>query len=345
MTDLVRTTGSGLHCEAGGFHIDPWRPVERAVVTHAHADHTRPGSKRYLTTPEGAELVRLRTHEGAIVETLPYGESRRIGDVTVRFHPAGHVLGSAQVEVRAKSGETWVVAGDYKTEADPTCTPFEAVPCDVFVTESTFGLPVFDWPSAESVAADVMDWWQENAAAGRTSLLCAYALGKSQRLLAGLEGGPGPIGVHGALHRLLPPYREQGIALPETAYASPEAAEQIRGKGLVIAPPSANGTPWVRKFGEISTAFASGWMRLRGPRRRRNFDRGFVVSDHADWKGLLAAIEATGAERVLVTHGYVDTLVRFLREERGLDAAPLESRFEGEEGEAADEATPAEADA
>lgn len=337
MPDLVRTTPSGLLCEAGGFHIDPWRPVDRAIVTHAHADHTRPGSKRYLTTPEGAELVRLRTQAGAVIETLPYGEPRAMGDVTVTLHPAGHVLGSAQVEVRAASGETWVVGGDYKTDADPTCTPFEAVPCDVFVTESTFGLPVFDWPSAESVAEDVMAWWTENAAAGRTSLLCAYALGKSQRLLAGLRDGPGPIGVHGALHKLLPPYRDQGIALPPTEYASPEAAKELKGKGLVIAPPSANGTPWVRKFGDVTTAFASGWMRLRGPRRRRNFDRGFVVSDHADWKGLLSAIEATGAQRVLVTHGYVDTLVRYLREERGLDAAPLASQFEGEEASSVDE--------
>ncbi|MEM9799068.1 MAG: ligase-associated DNA damage response exonuclease [Planctomycetota bacterium] len=326
---LVRTTADGLWCEAGGFHIDPWRPVERAVVTHAHADHTRPGSKRYLTTPEGADLVRLRTQKEAAVETLPYCAEKRIGDVTVSLHPAGHVLGSAQIRIE-RDGEVWVVAGDYKTDADPTCTPFEPVRCDVFVSESTFGLPVFDWPTADAVADEVRAWWEANAAAGRTSLLCAYALGKSQRLLAGLVDPPGPIAVHGALDRLLEPYREQGVALPETRYASPEVAKEIRGKGLVVAPPSANGTPWMRKFGDVTTGFASGWMRLRGPRRRRNFDRGFVLSDHADWKGLLSAIEATGAERVLVTHGYVDALVRYLREERGLDAQRLESQFEGE---------------
>ncbi|MEM9378983.1 MAG: ligase-associated DNA damage response exonuclease [Planctomycetota bacterium] len=328
--DLVRTTADGLWCEAGGFHIDPWRPVERAVVTHAHADHTRPGSKRYLTTPEGEDLVRLRTQEGATVEALPYGERRTIGDVTVSLHPAGHVLGSAQVRVE-RDGEVWVVAGDYKTDTDPTCTPFDAVACDVFVTESTFGLPVFDWPSADEVARDVRAWWAENAAEGRTSLLCAYALGKSQRLLAGLLDPPGPIAVHGALDRLLEPYRAQGVDLPPTRYASPDVAKEIRGGGLVVAPPSANGTPWMRKFGEVTTGFASGWMRLRGPRRRRNFDRGFVVSDHADWDGLLSAIEATGAERVLVTHGYVDSLVRYLNEERGIRAEPLASRFEGED--------------
>lgn len=336
MSELVRTTADGLHCELGGFWVDPWRPVERAVVTHAHADHTRPGSKRYLTTPEGSGLVRRRTQADAIIEELPYGERRRIGDVTVSLHPAGHVLGSAQVRIEGPDGEVWVVAGDYKTDDDPTCAPFDAVPCDVFITESTFGLPVFEWPGADEVAEEVLAWWDANAAAGRTSLLCAYALGKSQRLLAGLMDAGRPIAVHGALDKLLEPYREQGIALPATRYASPEVAREIRGHGLVIAPPSANGTPWMRKFGEMTTGFASGWMRLRGPRRRRNFDRGFVLSDHADWPGLLSAIEATGAQRVLVTHGYVDTLVRYLREERGLDAAPLESRFEGEEGSAAD---------
>ena len=342
MTDLVRTTGSGLHCEAGGFHIDPWRPVERAVVTHAHADHTRPGSKRYLTTPEGAELVRLRTQEGAIVETLPYGESRRIGDVTVRFHPAGHVLGSAQVEVRAKSGETWVVAGDYKTEADPTCTPPRRCPRR-FVTESTFGLPVFDWPSAESVAADVMDWWQENAAAGRTSLLCAYALGKSQRLLAGLEGGPGPIGVHGALHRLLPPSRAGDRAArdhlrlargrrrdPREGARDRAAVRERHALGAQVrrdlhglrpgldAPARAAAAPQLRP-------------RLRGERPRGL--EGTARGDRGHGRG------ARARDPRLRRHP-----VRFLREERGLDAAPSRAASKGE-GEAADEGTPAEADA
>ncbi|MEM8709983.1 MAG: ligase-associated DNA damage response exonuclease [Planctomycetota bacterium] len=339
--ELIRTTEDGLWCERGGFHIDPWRPVAKAIVTHAHADHTRPGSASYLCAESGEDLVRLRTQANSHVETLAYGERRQIGDVTVSLHPAGHVLGSAQIRVE-HAGEVWVVAGDYKTEADPTCAPFEAVRCDVFVTESTFGLPVFRWPTQASVAASVMEWWQANAEAGRTSLLCAYALGKSQRLLAGLLQSaetPGSIAVHGALDKLLPPYRAQGIDLPDTRYADPDVAKEIRGSGLVIAPPSANGTPWVRKFGDVSTAFASGWMALRGPRRRRNFDHGFIVSDHADWAGLLDAIASTEAERVLVTHGYVDTLVRYLREIRGLDAAPLESRFEGEEGEAAETPT------
>ncbi len=338
--DLVRTTDRGLWCEKGGFHIDPWKPVDRAIVTHAHADHTRPGSLRYLSSERGAGLVRQRTslgrHGPVCVESIPYGERRRIGDVTVSLHPAGHVLGSSQIRVEHR-GEVWVVGGDYKVDPDPTCEPFEPIRCDVFITESTFGLPVFQWPSPESVASEVMRWWTDNASAGRTSLLCAYALGKSQRLLAGLlphlADAPGSIAVHGALDKLIPPYLAQGIKLPETRYASEEVAKDIKGSGLVIAPPSSNGTPWMRKFGDVSTGFASGWMTLRGPRRRRNFDQGFVVSDHADWKGLLSAIEATGAPRVLVTHGYVDTLVRYLSEERGLQAERLDVEFEGEEAE------------
>lgn len=335
-SDLVRTTERGLWCEAGGFYVDPWEPVDQAIVTHAHADHTRPGSKSYLTSARGAELVRIRTQDGARIEAVDYGEPVTLGDVRVSLHPAGHVLGSAQVRIerlsgQGRTGETWVIAGDYKTDHDPTCAPFESVPCDVFVSESTFGLPLFEWTPMAEVTAEIFAWWSANAEAGRTSLLCAYALGKSQRLLAALRGAERPIAVHGALDNLLEPYRAQGVELAETRYVTPDVAKEIRGSGLVIAPPSANGTPWMRKLGDVSTGFASGWMRLRGARRRRNFDRGFVVSDHADWNGLLNAIEATGAKRVLVTHGYIDPLVRYLREERGLDAERLESRFEDPE--------------
>lgn len=330
MSDLVRTTAAGLYCDAADLWIDPWRPVERAVVTHAHADHARPGSRRYLTTPDGAPLLRRRVQPDATIETLDYGERKRIGDVNVSLHPAGHVLGSAQVRLEHASG-TWVVGGDYKTAPDPTCRAFEPVACDVFISESTFGLPVFAWPDVSEVVAEIHEWWRANRDAGRTSLLCAYALGKAQRLAYAIApDAPGPIAVHGAVAKLDDAYREADVELPPTRYASPEVAKEIRGHGLVIAPPSANGTPWMRKFGAVSTGFASGWMRLRGPRRRRNFDRGFVLSDHADWDGLLQAIDATGAERVLVTHGYVDALVRYLREVKCLDAAPLSTPFRGD---------------
>lgn len=329
---LITVTDSGLYCAAGDFWIDPWKPVERAVVTHAHADHTRPNMGRYVSTPEGAPMVRRRVHKGAVVDELPYGEQLILGATRVSLHPAGHVLGSAMVRVE-HGGEVWVAAGDYKTAADPTCAPIDPVTCDAFVTESTFGLPVFRWEEPERVMAQVRDWWAANAAKGRTSMLYAYALGKAQRLLAGMRGVDRPIGVHGAVLPYLPAYAAAGVELPEVVHANAESAEVLRGQGLVVAPPSAFGTSWSRRFGELSSGFASGWMRMRGPRRRRGFETGFVLSDHADWSGLLRTIEATGAERVRVTHGYVEPLVHALSE-RGLDAQPLAAPYGAEEAEA-----------
>jgi putative mRNA 3-end processing factor len=331
MGELITTTEKGLFCEAGGFYVDPWMPVDHAVVTHAHSDHARPGSKKYLTTRTGAPLLRRRVQKDAAIDTLEYDEALWIRDVKVSLHPAGHVLGSAQVRLEHPKHGVWVIGGDYKTAPDPTCASFEPVTCDVFVSESTFGLPVFEWQSEESLMEEILRWWEANREAGRTSMLYAYALGKAQRVLAGVLGrAPGPIAVHGAVHKLNEGYAEAGVELPEAEYASPEVAKEIQGAGLVIAPPSANATPWTRKFGAQTSAFASGWMRMRGPRRRRGFDHGFVMSDHADWPGLLGAIEATGAQRVLVTHGYVDPLVRFLREERGLRAEALATAFSDE---------------
>ena len=331
MTDLISTTEHGLYCALGDFYIDPWKPVERAVVTHAHADHARPGSTSYLTTTVGAPLLERRVQAGAKIDSLPYGEAVRMGEVSVSLHPAGHVLGSAQVRLEHAEHGVWVIGGDYKTAPDPTCATFEPVACDVFVSESTFGLPVFVWQGEDDLVRDILAWWAANQAVGKTSMLYAYALGKAQRLLAGIGAGAlGPIAVHGAVHKLNGAYAEAGVELPAAVYASPEAAKEIKGSGLVVAPPSASGTPWTRKFGPQSSGFASGWMRMRGPRRRRGFDHGFVMSDHADWAGLLMAIEACGAQRVLVTHGYIDPLVRYLKEERGLDAQPLATAFGGD---------------
>jgi putative mRNA 3-end processing factor len=275
--------------------------------------------------------MRVRLGDEAAIETLDWGESRRIGEATVSFHPAGHILGSAQIRVEV-GGEVWVVTGDYKMDADPTCTPWEPVRCDVFITESTFGLPVFDWPDPSDVFRQIDAWWRANREAGRTSLIYGYALGKAQRLLAGVDPSIGPILVHGAVAKLNDAYRAAGIPLPETLPASRENAARHAGEALVVAPPSAGGTSWVRKFQPSSDAFASGWMAVRGTRRRRAGDRGFVLSDHVDWKQLLQAVDATGADRVWVTHGYSDVVTRFLREERGLDARVLPTRF-GEEPE------------
>jgi len=336
---LLEVTRAGLYCAAGDFFVDPWRRVERAVITHAHADHARSGCGRYLCASPGKPVLRTRMGGNAVIETVRYGEPTTINGVTVSLHPAGHVLGSAQVRLEHK-GETWVVTGDYKLAADPTCASFEPVACDVFITESTFGLPVYRWPDPASVAAEINAWWRANRDAGRTSVILAYALGKAQRIAALLDPAIGPIVAHGAVMKLVEAYRASGVKLPPIDRVPPRARRVGGGRALVIAPPSVLGTPWLKMFGESSIAVASGWMTVRGVRRRRNVATGFVISDHADFPGLLEAVRASGAGRVLVTHGFADVLARYLRD-RGLDAAPLATRFTGE---AADGATDEAAD-
>jgi|LakMenEpi03Aug12_release.lakeMendotaPanAssembly.Ray.scaffolds.fasta_scaffold170907_3 putative mRNA 3-end processing factor len=328
MQDLVEVTEAGLYCRQGDFFVDPWRPVPRAIITHAHADHARRGCGRYLCAAPGKLVLRSRMGGQAPIDVVRHGESILINGVRVSLHPAGHVLGSAQVRLE-HGGTTWVVTGDYKLERDPTCAPFEPVRCDVLVTESTFGLPVYRWPSSEVIAADLDRWWRGNRDAGRTSVVLAYALGKAQRLAALVDPSIGPIVAHGAVMTMVEAYRASGVRLPPIDRVPPRARRVGGGRALVIAPPSVLGGSWLRLFGETSVAMASGWMTLRGVRRRRGFAQGFVVSDHADFPGLLAAIEASSARRVLVTHGFADPLARLLRE-RGLDAAPLATRFTGE---------------
>lgn len=327
---LIRATERGLYCEAGGFYVDPWRPVDRAVITHAHSDHLRSGCERYLCSKPGLGVLRRRVAEDARVETLGYGEATTINGVRVSLHPAGHLLGSAQVRVEHR-GRVTVVSGDYKTESDPTCADFEPVCCDTFITESTFGLPVYRWPDPGSVVDEINAWWRGNQETGRTSVIFAYALGKAQRVLHAVDDSIGPIAVHGAVKRFVDVYAAAGVRMPEVLTATEESRKAVKGRGLVVAPPSALGTPWLRKFAPLSTAFASGWMRIRGARRRQSLDRGFVVSDHADWPGLLRAIDATGASRVGITHGYVNVLHRWLIEQ-GRDAFVVPTRYESESG-------------
>lgn len=331
---MLRETPNGLFCEAGSFHVDPWGPVDRALITHAHGDHARPGNAAYLCTPETALLLRRRFGPDARIETQPYGERRTIDGVTVSFHPAGHVLGSAQVRIEGREG-VWVVAGDYKRAPDPTCAAFEAVRCDTFITESTFGLPIYRWDATTTVIADVMAWWQTNRNAGRTSVIFCYTIGKAQRLLA--EIGvvtERPVFVHGMLLGMIDAYREAGVSLPEVK----PVIERAGGRGiqnaslagqLVLAPLSARGTPWMRRLGTHSDAFASGLMRVRGVRRQRAYDKGFVISDHADWPALLDTIAETGAPRVLATHGHAEALARHLKT-LGLDSGIIRTAWEGE---------------
>lgn len=315
--DLVVSTPEGLYCPAGGFHIDPSRPVPCAVITHGHGDHARSGMGNYHVAEQGLPILRWRLGEQDYrVHAL--GERVRIGDARVSFHPAGHVLGSTQVRIEV-DGETWVASGDYKRDHDPTCLPFEVVPCDVFITEATFGLPIYRWTPAADVAADIVAWRDECAANGEVAILYCYALGKAQRVLAELAAHTDrPAFVHGAIDAGVQVYRESGVAMLDTRRVADEARGTAFAGELVLAPPSAAGSPWIRRFKRAQQGFASGWMRIRGNRRRRNYDRGFVVSDHADWPALLRTAHETGARRVIATHGDTDALVRVLND-RGID--------------------------
>lgn len=343
MPSLIESTAEGLYCAEGDFHIDPWRPVARAVITHGHSDHARPGCASYLASLASVPILRARLGQGAVVQGHPLGAAHALtlGNVRLSLHPAGHITGSAQVRVQriapspsGPAGETWVVTGDFKTTPDTqgTCEPFEPVACHTLITESTFALPVYRWPQATDVFAQINAWWSANAAMGRTTVVFAYALGKAQRLLMGLDRSIGPVGVHGAVLTMHQACAQAGVLLPEVLAVRNDTRPLLRGGGLIIAPPSTQATPWLRglrgKEG-LATAAASGWMAIRGGRRRQSLDRGFVLSDHADWPGLHDAIAATGATRVGVTHGFIEPMVRCLRE-RGLDAFAVASRFEGE---------------
>jgi putative mRNA 3-end processing factor len=336
---LITDTPRGLFCEAGNFYIDPWQPVERALITHAHSDHARPGSDAYLCAAPGAAVLRHRLPE-ATVETVAYGETVSIDDVRVSFHPAGHILGSAQIRVEY-DGEVWVVSGDFKRATDPTATPFEPLSCHTFITEATFALPIYTWDPTELVVDEIVAWWHRNRDAEQPSVLFCYVLGKAQRILAELRNrADDPIRLHGAIAGPTEAYREAGIELARTERIAEDTRGKALSRALVLAPVSARGTPWMRRLPNASTAFASGLMRVRGVRRQRAFDRGFVLSDHADWPSLLDTIEETGASRVLVTHGWSDVLARFLAE-RGFETGTLRTAFEGELGElAADQEPP-----
>ena len=318
---ILKSTPDGLYCPPGDFYIDPLRPVARAVITHAHADHARSGSRAYLCAREGHAILQARLGTDAQIETLSYGEVVHRNGVALSLHPAGHIRGSAQVKI-VHRGHTTVVSGDYKTHSDPTCTPLEPLPCHTFISESTFGLPIFKWPPVEEVIAAINAWWRANSDQGRTSILFAYALGKAQRILAGLDATIGPILTHGAVEKINRIYRHDGVNLPETHYVDDVKERELRREALVIAPPSADNPAWMRRFPHRSRAFASGWMRIRGHRRRRSMDRGFVLSDHGDWEALVGTIAASGAETIGITHGYAAEMVRWLNEQ-GRQAATV----------------------
>ena len=325
---LITVRQEGLYCEQGGFFIDPWRPVELACITHAHSDHARSGSAQYIATEVSEGILRKRLGEQIALQGVEYGQKLKLGNAWVSFHPAGHVLGSAQIRVEC-GDEVWAISGDYKRGDDPTCAPFEVIPCDTFITEATFGLPIYRWDTGEATCRGIYEWWQSDLE--RPSLLFCYAFGKAQRILGELSKFTDkPVYVHGAVHVLTQIYRQGGVKMVETIPAS-EMPRGYQFKGdLVLAPPSAHRSTWMKRFLQPQTAFASGWMAVRGARRRRGYEQGFVLSDHADWQGLIDTTLQTGAKTIYVTHGQTEVLPQYLRETYGLNALPLATLFEGE---------------
>jgi len=326
---LITVTSRGLYCPPGDFYIDPWQPVQTAVITHSHGDHLRHGSARYILARPGTAIASHRLGSGNDIGAVDYGSRLSLGSTVVSLHPAGHILGSAQVRIEHDS-QVWVVSGDYKRQPDPTCAPFETVECDVFISEATFALPVYRWRETPQVVEEIVRWWRANREREVASVLFCYALGKAQRVLAEMRAFTDEtVYTHGAVESLTAVYRRTGVQMIPTLSATTERKVDYRG-ALIIAPPSAAGTPWMRRFGEHSSGFCSGWMRVRGDRRRRGYDRGFVISDHADWPALLNTCVASRAKRVLLTHGYSDALTRYLNE-RGTEAAALATAYGAEE--------------
>ncbi len=329
---LIEFTDKGLYCPRAGFYIDPWHPVDKAVITHAHSDHAKAGSKNYLCHPLTKPILELRLGPGHY-QTLEWGEKIDINGVKLSLHPAGHIIGSSQVRVEY-NGEVWVFSGDYKTEDDGISGVFEPVRCNTFITESTFGLPIYKWKKQSEIFSNIKDWVQKNNAAQKTSVLIAYSLGKAQRVLQPLAETGLKIFAHGAVNNVHQTLLNNGWQLPQLTRVEADAPKDIYKGNIVIAPPSADGTPWMKKFYPYSVGVCSGWMQVRGNARRRNVDAGFVLSDHADWDGLLSAVKATGAEKVFVTHGFQSAFSRYLNE-NGIAADEVKTGYGTEDDEPA----------
>ncbi|MCM8570977.1 ligase-associated DNA damage response exonuclease [Gramella jeungdoensis] len=328
-TPLLAFNEKGIYCAQADVYLDPWKPVKKAIISHGHADHARWGHQKYITHNSNVPIIKHRLGD-IEVSGKEWNETFTINGVKFSLHPAGHIIGSSQIRVEYK-GEVWVFTGDYKTEDDGVAVPYEPVKCHTFITECTFGLPAFKWTPQEHVMRDINTWWQQNKDDGKTSVLFGYSLGKAQRLLKHLDTSIGSIYTHGAIENMTEVLRPQ-VDFPETTRITKETKkEEIKGN-IVLAPPSAHGSTWIRKMVPYVTASASGWMTFRGARRRRAIDKGFVLSDHCDWQGLLEAIKETGCEKVICTHGYTDIFSRFLREQ-GYDARTEDTQYEGETGQ------------
>jgi len=337
---LLEFTDCGIYCSQGKFYIDPWKPVDDAVITHAHSDHAYWGHKHYLAHHLSQQVLLYRLGD-INLQTIEYGEKIIKNGVTISLHPAGHVIGSAQVRVEYQ-GEVWVVSGDYKVEDDGISTPFEPVKCQHFISECTFGMPVYQWKPQAQVFGDINSWWRNNLDNGVATVLVGYSLGKAQRILQNLDLSNGKVYTHGTIENTNQALRNNGVQLNPTERITPETSRDEIRKGIVLAPPSSVGTPWMRKFGPYDFGYCSGWMAIRGAKRRRAADRGFVLSDHADWAGLISAIDATQCETVYLTHGYTASFSRYLNE-IGFDAHEVHTLYGNEEEEGGQELT-AEAD-
>ncbi len=328
---LLEFTDSGLYCRAGGFYIDPWKPVDRAVITHGHSDHARWGSRNYLCHTHTKPILQLRLGPNNY-ETLEWNQTVYMNGVRVSLHPAGHIIGSSQIRVEYE-GDVWVVSGDYKVENDGLSGAFEPVKCNNFITESTFGLPIYNWKPQTEIYSDLKNWIQKNKSDGKTSVLFAYSLGKAQRILQPVTEVSDVILAHGAVYNMHMALVNAGWQLPSIQRVAPDTPKELLKGNVVIAPSGAEGTPWIRKFAPYSIGICSGWMQVRGAVRRRNADAGFALSDHADWNGLLSTVKATEAECVYATHGFQSAFSRYLTEQ-GIEGREVKTEYGGEEEEA-----------
>ncbi len=326
---LLQFTSSSIYCQQADVHIDPWHPVDFAILTHAHSDHAKPGCRYYLAHKDSESILRLRLGKDISLQTVAYGERISMNGVNFSLHPAGHVIGSAQIRVEYK-GEVWVVSGDYKVQDDHFSAPFEPVKCNTFITESTFGLPIYKWPDQDEVMKDIKEWWKQNQQQGKASVLMGYALGKMQRLIKNLQPFDTRVYAHGAIFNVNEKLRAYGFDLPHIPLVTNEIDKKMYRGALILATPSSHNSSWMKKFTPYSTGYCSGWMAVRGAKNRRSVDRGFVLSDHADWNDLNKVVTETGAEKIFVTHGYTDTYARWLNEQ-GIEAAEVKTDYGNEE--------------
>ncbi|MBT0811219.1 ligase-associated DNA damage response exonuclease [Litoribacter ruber] len=329
MSGILELSPYGLYCPQADIFIDPWKPVDKALITHAHADHSRWGMKHYLAHHHSEEVMKRRLGEDISIETIRYNDPITINGVKISFHPAGHIPGSAQIRLEYK-GKVIVASGDYKVEDDGLSEPFEPVKCHEFISECTFGLPIYKWESQEEIFAGINNWWRKNASQGRNSVLLGYSLGKAQRIINNLDLTIGKVYCHGAIYNMNQALIANGVKVVDVPKVDADMDKSFFKEALIIAPPSALGTPWMRRFSPYRTGICSGWMNVRGTRRRKAADAGFVLSDHADWNGLIQAIQATEAEKVYLTHGNTAVFAKYLEEEMGIDAVELETLYEGE---------------